>query len=442
MAGKTKNSKKKGEKKKTGKPMKKKAKTGKTKTGRKTKEKSFERLVEEELEKVSGVLPPRIIDEMRSKLMELKDIADQDEIRRIVELVRLEYLNNLVDPAEPVGTVAAQSIGEPSTQMTLRTFHFAGVRELNVTLGLPRLIEIVDARKSPSTPIMTIYLDEAHRSDREKAKEVARRIELTRVENVTRRHEIELYEDPETGNYMFTLILELDPVMLEDKGVSRERIVKAISKLKNVEVSEDPEDPYRVIATSTAKDLAHLQRIKERILSVRLKGIKGIKRVIVQKRGDEFVLMTDGSNLEQVLGVKGVDPTRTRTNNINEIERVLGIEAARRAIIDEIIDVLEDQGLDVDIRHVMLVADIMTRTGEVKQIGRHGVSGEKESILARAAFEMTVRHLFDAAARGEIDTLEGVTENVIVGQIVPLGTGIVDLYMSPSKARPPDQGGG
>ncbi len=418
----------------------KKSRAGGKKSRKTRRESGLEKHIEKELKRVSEVLPPSLIEELRTKLLEVKDIITKEEASRIIELARLDYLNNLVEPAEPVGTVAAQSMGEPSTQMTLRTFHFAGVRELNVTLGLPRLIEIVDARKTPSTPIMTIYLDEEHRGDREKAKEVARRIELTKVENVTRRHEIELYEDPETGNYIFTVILELDPVMLEDKGVSRDRIIKALSKLKNIEVSEDPENPYRIIASSVARDLTHMQRIKERILGVKLKGIKGIRRVIIQKRGDEFVLMTDGSNLEHVLEVKGIDPTRTRTNNINEIEHVLGIEAARRAIIDEINNVLEDQGLDVDIRHVMLVADAMTRTGEVKQIGRHGVSGEKESILARAAFEMTVRHLFDAAARGETDMLTGVTENVIVGQIIPMGTGVVDLYMSPSKARPPGQG--
>ncbi len=385
----------------------------------------------EELRK-RGV-PLKIVEEVREKLMGVRDLLTPSDVKRIVDLVAEEYFNNLVEPAEPVGTVAAQSIGEPSTQMTLRTFHFAGVRELNVTLGLPRLIEIVDARKTPSTPIMTIYLDEDHRHDREKARDVARKIEYTKVENVTRRYEIYPYQDYETGLYNATLILDLDPAMLEDKGVTRDQVAKAIGKLKNVEVEVDDTDPYKINITIQGRDLAHIQRIKDRILNTRLKGVKGIKRVIIQKRGDEFVLMTDGTNLEQVLKIKGVDPTRTISNDIYEVERVLGIEAARALIIREIIDVLEEQGLDVDIRHVMLVADIMTRTGEVKQIGRHGVSGEKDSILARAAFEMTVRHLFDAAARGEVDELRGVTENVIVGQLIPVGTGIVELYMAPSS---------
>ena len=125
--------------------------------------------------------------------------------------------------------------------------------------------------------------------------------------------------------------------------------------------------------------------------------------------------------------VKGVDYTRTITNNIYEIYEVLGIEAARNAIIKEAIETLEEQGLEVDVRHIMLVADVMTADGELRQIGRHGVAGEKQSILARAAFEMTVNNLLEAAVKGEIDELRGITENIIVGQPIKLGTGDIEL---------------
>ena len=127
------------------------------------------------------------------------------------------------------------------------------------------------------------------------------------------------------------------------------------------------------------------------------------------------------------------DSTRTTTNHVHEIAKTLGIEAARNVIIHEAMSVLEEQGLDVDIRHVMLVSDIMTSTGEVRQIGRHGISGEKSSVLARAAFEITVPNIVDAAIKGESDPLRGVTENVIVGQSIPIGTGLVDLYMSTAR---------
>jgi DNA-directed RNA polymerase subunit A" len=165
----------------------------------------------------------------------------------------------------------------------------------------------------------------------------------------------------------------------------------------------------------------------EKIKKISLKGIEGIKRVVIRKEGDEYVLYTEGSALRKVIQFEGVDPARTKTNNINEIGEVLGIEAARNAIINEATDTLREQGLSVDVRHIMLVADIMTVDGEVKQIGRHGVSGEKASVLARAAFEVTVNHILDAAVRGDVDDLRGVTENVIVGQPIQLGTGDVQL---------------
>ena len=180
----------------------------------------------------------------------------------------------------------------------------------------------------------------------------------------------------------------------------------------------------------------------ERVRELRLKGIKGIKRVMLKRvEGEggkpEYILIAEGSNLAAVLGVDGVDPTRTTTNNITEIAEVLGIEAARVAIIKEMEEVLSEQGLDVDIRHIMLVADAMTYTGKVRQVGRHGVAGEKLSPLARATFEVTIKHLTEAAIRGEIDRLTGVVENVIIGSNpIPIGTGIVELYMQfPRRKR-------
>jgi len=390
--------------------------------------------VERKLHDIQGILPESIIEELYGKLKEIPDLT-KNEVDKIIDLTIREYRNALVEPGEAVGTVAAQSIGEPSTQMTLRTFHYAGVREFNVTLGLPRLIEIVDARKTPSTPMMTVYLDEEHRYDENKAKEVARRIEVTKVENVASNIETDLFEN--------LIRVGLDPVMLKDKGLTPEQVLKVIERMKlgaeEIMLHYENGRPVIIIKFAGEPEAAKLSKAREKIMSAKIKGVKGIKRVIVQRRSingkEEYVLITDGSNLAGVLGVKGVDPTRTITNSISEIESVLGIEAAREAIIREIKNVLDEQGLDVDIRHIMLVADIMTWTGKVRQIGRHGVTGEKESVLARAAFEVTVRHLYDAAARGELDELKGVTENVIVGQIVPVGTGMVTLQMKPTVPK-------
>jgi DNA-directed RNA polymerase beta' subunit len=172
-----------------------------------------------------------------------------------------------------------------------------------------------------------------------------------------------------------------------------------------------------------------LRKLLDKYSSLQVSGVSGIHRVIVTEEKNEWLLKTDGSNLPKVLIIPGVDPTRTVTNDIHEIADTLGIEAARSAIISEAVGVLEEQGLDVDLRHIMLVADIMTCTGEVHQIGRHGVSGEKSSVLARAAFEITMPTIVDAATKGASDRLNGVTESVIVGQNVPVGTGLIELYM-------------
>ena len=143
-----------------------------------------------------------------------------------------------------------------------------------------------------------------------------------------------------------------------------------------------------------------------------------------------YWLIAEGSNLEEVIKVKGVDYRRVYTNNIAEIARILGIEAARSAIIREIMNVLNEQGLDVDVRHIMLLADLMTWTGKIRQVGRLGIAGEKRSILARATFEMTVQKLVEAAVHGGYDPLIGTAENIIIGQTIPIGTGVVGLTMS------------
>ncbi len=386
------------------------------------------------LEKAQQVLPKRIYDDLVEKLRDTTERhgLSPEEARKIIQYVLQEYEFSMIEPGEPVGTVAAQSIGEPGTQMTLRTFHYAGVREFNVTLGLPRFIELVDAKKEPSTPLMYIYLDEEHRYDENKAKEVARRIEYTRITNVTAEIDIDLVG--------LRIVLRLDPIMLEDKGVTVDQVKKVLEKLKLGKVEQDVNDPlvlYVQLEPGENFSLIDLQKKKDKILNAKIKGIRKIRRVIIQSMvGEdgrtEYFLVTEGSNLKEVLDVPGVDPRRVYTNNIKEIEDILGIEAARMALIREMKDVLDEQGLDVDIRHIMLVADLMTFTGKVRQIGRHGISGEKPSPLARAAFEMTTQNLFDAAARGEIDDLRGVTETVIVGGVIRMGTGMVEVAMNPA----------
>ncbi len=378
------------------------------------------------VESYYDVLPEKLRKELYEKILESR-LSRKEAIEVIEEAVR-RYRASLVDPGEAVGMVAAQSIGEPSTQMTLRTFHYAGVRELNVTLGLPRLIEIVDARKSPSTPIMEIYVTSEIAKDPEKVLEIARKIELTTIENITKSATIDYIES--------AIILELDPEMMENRGVTIRDVVKAINRIKGKRGRVEVMEENTIVFYTGIEDIPRLKRMYDRVFGLRIRGIKGIKHAIVKPVRDqegniiEYMIMTEGSNLQAVLAVEGVDASRTLTNNIVEIMEVLGIEAARSAIIREIKRVLDEHGLDVDIRHIMMVADAMTMTGRVRQVGRHGVAGEKSSVLARAAFEVTIKHLVDATVRGEIDELKGVIENVLIGsKPIPVGTGAVKLRM-------------
>ncbi len=360
-------------------------------------------------------LPEYVKKEIKEELEKIN--VDRETAKRIIERCYEVYLRNLVEPGEAAGIVAAQSIGEPGTQMTMRTFHYAGVAEINVTLGLPRLIEILDVRKNPSTPMMTIRLMPEYAKDRNKAKEIANRIEATHILDIA-----EIVTDLRN----MRIIVKPDEKALKKKELSMELLKKRIEKSLKAKVEEVGGDIIINIEEPSFKELMDtFEKLKRLVVS----GIKEIKRVIIRKEGDEYVLYTEGSNLKRIMKEKGIDFTRTVTNNIYEIYEVLGIEAARNAIINEAISTLEEQGLEVDRRHIMLVADVMTADGELKQIGRHGVAGEKQSILARAAFEMTVNNLLDAAVKGEIDKLNGITENIIVGQPIRLGTGDVELIL-------------
>jgi DNA-directed RNA polymerase subunit A' len=369
--------------------------------------------IKQSVDQAKDKLTPMLVDELKSEMD--KEELTRKGVEKAVELTQENYKKALVEPGEAVGIVAAQSIGEPGTQMTLRTFHYAGVREQNVTLGLPRLIEIVDARRMPSTPIMTIFLDKEHRESKNKATEVAREVISTTLQDITKA----MYVAPELEE----VVVQTDSTMMEDRGVTPKEL-EATMRLPNATLRTKGDKLY------LKPKKVDPRKLLDKVTGHHVKGVPGIRRVLVTEEKGEWVIRTDGSNLPKVLEISGIDPMRTVTNHIHETAKTLGIEAARNVIIHEAMGVLEEQGLDVDIRHVMLVADIMTVTGDVRQIGRHGISGEKSSVLARAAFEITVPNIVDAAIKGESDPLKGVTENVIVGQSIPIGTGLVDLYMS------------
>lgn len=361
---------------------------------------------------------------MRIEGIKLTKKAKRDVLSKLAE--RYEY--HLIDPNESAGIVSAQSIGEPGTQMTMRTFHYAGVAEINVTLGLPRLIEIVDARRVPSTPLMEIHLKDP-KAKLDEVKQIASEIEQTRLEDVS---------DIETDITGMQVIVRPDPDKMKEKRMTIEDLEKRMKKMKGTQkvekvVSENKEEGAFFTISSEKSSYKRLQKLVETVKDFKIKGIDGINRAIIRKRGASFVIYTEGSNLAALLEMESIDPTKTKTNSIQEIYEVLGIEAARNSITHEASETLKEQGLTVDIRHIMLVADIMTNDGDVKAIGRHGISGRKSSVLARAAFEITSTHLLRAGIIGEVDKLDGVAENVIVGQPITLGTGAVNLIYQPVK---------
>lgn len=396
-------------------------------------ENDIEKKIFEKAKSLGTALPLKLIKEIAA-YYESGEISD-DELDEVIKKVVREYSWAMVQPGEAVGIVAAQSVGEPSTQMTMRTFHYAGVAEMNVTLGLPRFIEIVDARKEPSTPVMTIYLLPEHKSNREIAQKIAKRLSMTYVSDIA-----DIISNPDE----WIIEIRIDPKRAERHGIeSMNEAKKAIiKKIKTYGTYEEPDDRTIILRLEEKRqNYYEFYKVLNDIRKHIVKGVKGIRRIVIREiRGPggevlELKLMAEGSNLMEVLKQEYIDWRRVKTNDIFEVYKVLGIEAARSAIIEEASSTLREQGLEVDVRHLMLIADMMTKNGRVEAIGRQGIAGEKFSPLARAAFEVTVKNIFEAARRGEEDKLRGVYENVIIGRVVPIGTGLVELVVRRGKAH-------
>lgn len=350
------------------------------------------------------------------------------ETSRVMEEVTSLYNRMFYDPEEAVGVVTAQSLSEPATQMTMRTYHFAGTAGIQVTLGLPRLIEIYDAKKSPETPSMTIYLQPDFNSQ-EKTVEVAKRIKEVKLKDFVVNDVIDLIN--------LTIKASINMKKLKKFGLEMKDIVKRI-KIKNIDIETEGSN---VIVTSKKTENVNIHKLKYKVLESHIKGVKGISHVIVSKdEKGEWNISTLGSNLKKIFDIEGVDANRTLSNNIFEIYDLLGVEAARNAIIREAVNTVEEQGLGVDIRYVTLLADLMTSEGIVMGIGRYGVAGNKESVIARMAFEETKKHIIAASIGGMKDPLRGHVENIIMNQVIPMGTGAFRLLGKIPKGYPKQAG--
>lgn len=370
---------------------------------------------------MTTVIPPKIQEEIETYIKQTNMPESKQAAFR--ERLALLYSKFLYSPEEPIGVVTAQSLSEPATQMTMRTYHFAGTAGIQVTLGLPRMLEIFDARKDPKTPTMKIWIKNEFQT-------------LDHVKRIA-----ENIKDIKAKDVISSVLIDLTDVMVKCKlnlpklrelEIDVQKLPK-ILKIRNTTVKVDGDS---LIVSPKKKDVAVLHKLKYTILESHVKGIKGISQVVVSKEDGEWVISTLGSNLKKVFAIEGVDFSRTVSNNIFEIYDVLGIEAAREAIVSEAAYTMGEQGLVVDVRYILLLADTMTLDGQIKAIGRYGISGQKASPFVRASFEETKKHLTSAAIKGETDLFSGTIENIIVNQVAPIGTGSYNLIgRIPGKAK-------
>jgi DNA-directed RNA polymerase subunit A" len=316
------------------------------------------------------------------------------------------------EPGECLGIVTTQSVSEPATQMTMRTFHFAGSAGLQMTLGLPRLIELFDLRKNIDG-ISTVYLE---KNSKDFAGKVASEIYESKLENVVK-----------TINYDVStsqVEVDLDKDDLAKLELKPQQIHEIVKKF----VKKYPSDKkgYKIVFDNVGS-YSEFRILKEKLLGLHIKGIKGVKETVILNRDGEWIIQIRGGSFKKIISLEGVDSTRTVTTNIEEIASVLGIEAARQALINEIKHTLEEQGVDVDVRYLGLVADTMCLYGELDAVSRYGIMRKKKSVLARLNFEETIKILFNSTVLNKKDTLNTLMANLMIGKVTPQGTGTVKL---------------
>ena len=359
-------------------------------------------------------LPSLLIEEVK----ELTKGIGETEKKKVLKRVKEEFYKSKIQPGEAIGVITAESFGEPGTQMILRVFHFAGVAEMSLNLGLARLIELFDARKMPSTPLTTIYLKHGYKTDIDKVKFIAASIKETKLRDISDEFSFNLTQ--------FRIEVTLNKKEMRELKITENQVINALKEnVTDVEIKSD--DDSIKFRPKERESLSSLYKLKEKLKDVTIKGIKGVSQVTPVKKENDYVVYCTSDALKKIFEVEGVDITKTVTNNPFVIADLLGIEAARQVIMNEALEVIKNQGLDIDIRHIMFLADVMTNTGIIKGITRTGITSEKESVLARASFETPIKHIVNASLVGEVDNLNSVIENVMLNQPVPLGTGLPDL---------------
>ncbi|XP_065849011.1 DNA-directed RNA polymerase III subunit 1 isoform X2 [Euphorbia lathyris] len=347
------------------------------------------------------------------------------------------YLWKRIEPGTAIGAIGAQSIGEPGTQMTLKTFHFAGVASMNITQGVPRIKEIINGAKRISTPIITAELE--CNTNVNAARIVKNRIQKTLLGQVAK--SIKILMTSRSASVMITLDMQLiqEAQLSLDAETVRESILQTPRiKLKPQHIRVLDVRKLEVIPQGDREKVHfELHNLKNMLPSLVVKGIRTIERAVIAQKKREgkasdqelpiYNMLVEGMGLDLVMGTEGVDGRNTTSNHILEVYKILGIEAARKCIIDEIRYTMESHGMSIDSRHMMLLADLMTFRGEVLGITRFGIQKMDKSVLMLASFEKTTDHLYHASVSGRDDKIEGVSECIIMGIPMQLGTGILKV---------------
>ncbi|EFA78358.1 RNA polymerase III [Heterostelium album PN500] len=382
--------------------------------------------------------PARLTPDQFEHLVDQIHRITKSQLELFLEICLDKYSRARIEPGTAVGAVGAQSIGEPGTQMTLKTFHFAGVASMNVTLGVPRIKEIINAAKTISTPIITATLncDDDIRS----ARIVAGRIEKVTLGQVA----IFIKEVFRNAGCYITIkidkkFIDSQQLDIDPESIRRAIIGTKILKLKEKHVIASGDDKIRVEPVDTSREmmLYNLQFLKNNLPNVIVRGISTVNRVVIDEKNGKYKLLIEGYDLLHVMTTAGINGTHTNSNHMMEVEKYLGIEAVRQTIIDEIQMIMINHGMSIDSRHVMLLADLMSFKGEILGITRFGIAKMKESVLMLASFEKTTDHLFDAAVHRRQDDIVGVSECIIMGIPVPLGTGLFKLLYNSRKTNLP-----
>ena len=405
----------------------------------------------------------------------------QDSFDELIRDIRFRYIKSQVHAGEMVGVLAAQSIGEPTTQLTLNTFHSAGTAKANATSGVPRINELLDATTNPKRPSNTVYMRKDLQSTQNEAIKLMQTIQKTTLRDITKR--VKLFFDPyplaattaldedrelltayeafsmDPANACSTspwiLRLELNDVEMGARNImDLTQIQSALmgdASLKIVECRHSDTAAKNLVLRisfdgGAVKNPIQLRYLEDKILDTKLTGVTGIGRVHLRSVKneviysselggytpvDQYVLDVEGTNLYELARVEGVDATRTFSNDIHEVNEVLGIEAARLSLYEEINEVFSTE--KVNFHHLAVLVDTMTFGGRIVPVNRFGMKKNETGVLAKSSFEEVSKTMVEAGTWADRDSMRGVSANIMFGQKPPCGTGFVDILVDETK---------